>query len=140
VSIDQPSPEEEGIPRQQPFGEPKLYLGPPLTPPVAPPAPEPSPTIDEGRHCRHCGRHLVYWQATYLHASAWDAAGQRELYLHCRVQIADPANEDERGVDEINREAALTAWMNHVDDWAHLTPEEADAVIAFRAGWREARA
>lgn len=119
---------EEGFPQ----------LGPALSLGGIDPASQP---IDEGRHCRHCGRHLVYWQAVYIHATPWDANGQRELYLHCRVQIADPANEDERGVDELNREAALTAWMGGPDvDWEHLSTADADTANAFRAGWREARA
>jgi hypothetical protein len=93
------------------------------------------------RPCAHCGRALVLFQGVPMHASAWDEVGQREIYRHCRVHVAEPAAKGEAPDDLVERESALGRYFDEAGmDWRKPDLVEAAGLVAFRAGWRAARA
>lgn len=97
-------------------------------------------TKDLAQPCRYCGRPLVLFQGVPMHASAWDEAGQREIYRHCRLHVADPTPLGQEPDDVVEREQALTAYFRGGDmNWEHPTVDDAAGMVAFRAGWRAAR-
>lgn len=100
---------------------------------------------EEQRVCVHCGRVIIVWQERWFHATPWERKpgtneGTREIYLHCRRQVAKPLDEGAEIEDDVEREAHLTAYFRGGDtDWEHPDVETAAGFVAFRAGWKAAR-